>query len=474
MSINKNYQEMKHYKIFKTYILVPTIMAIMSFVMSCTDDVVVTTGDYGKYEAVNSPYGYIKNAIAPSERLVDLYQTNVVRKVQIGLTKAMNHAVDMKISVDESILAVYNSTNNQNYPMLPASLVTIGQSGDIVIPPGYTTSEPINITISSSADLVEGKTYAIPLRISTNDGEVKLTDSQKQYIFFVVAQGERLNPEKSAGYKVVSCMETGDVDPRIHCEFFLSNEGKPLFDYVILFSGNLNYNASSGKVYLHTNNSVGAILNNRDRYIKPLQDMGIKVILGLMGNHDPAGVSHLQEATAIEFVNSQLKPAIEAYGLDGVFWDDEYTSANASIPGFAISNKANASRLIFEAKRAMPDKLNMVFAYRTISSLNEVDGVKAGEYVDYYISDYGATIPIGNFSGSTTKQGMPMPYEFAQGKQGSPSSIVKGNWGGIMVFALNDQSPWWDSFGFPALKTITTTMFQDELYYTGKSYPVEW
>lgn len=465
---------MKQYLKLRIYVLVHALPAIMPFMVSCTDDVTVTNGDYGKYEAVDHSYGYIKNAIAPSERLVDLYQATVEKQIEVGITKTMNRAIDMKITVDESILSAYNSVNKRDFAMLPASLVTIGQDGVAVIPPGYNKSEPVKVIISPSADLVEGTTYAIPLLISTDDAEVKFTDTQKQYLFFVVAQGKRLDANKSAGYKVLSCMETGDADPRIHCEFFLSNEGKPLFDIVALFSANMNYNASTGKVYIHMNNSVGPILNNRDRYIKPLQDMGIKVLMGLMGNHDPAGVSHLEEATAIEFIETQVKPAVEAYGLDGIFWDDEYTSANASIPGFSYANKDNASRLIFEAKRAMPDKLNVVFAYSTINGLNEVDGVDSGEYVDYFTSNYYSTVPISRFPGSTTKQGMPMPYEFANNYTGSPSTIVNDNWGGIMIFALSEHRGNWNSFGLPALRNIASTMFNDELYYTGKSYPVEW
>lgn len=464
---------MKYSIKFKMYVLATILLATTLLTVSCTDDVVVTTGDFGKYEAVNHTYGYIKNAVISSERLVDLYKTNVNRKLEVGITKMMSRAVDMKISIDESILTEYNRANNRNFAMLPADLVTIGQNGIAVIPPGYTQAESVNVTIASSNDLVKGKTYVIPLRISTDDKEVKLTKEQEQYLFFVVAQGDRIDSGKSAGYKVVSCMETGDADPRIHCEFFLTNEGKPLFDIVALFSGNLNYNAATGKVYVHMNNSIAPILNNRDRYIKPLQDMGIKVVLGLMGNHDPAGVSHLQEQTAVEFVK-ELKVLVDTYDIDGVFWDDEYTTANASIPGFSSASRKNASRLIFETKKAMPDKLNMVFAYSTISSLEEVDGVKSGEYVDYIIPNYGSTVSLTSWPGATSKQGMPRPYEFALGTTGSPSLVVSGNWGGIMVFALSEHRTNWNSFGLPALRTITSTMFNDQLNYTGVSYPVEW
>lgn len=463
---------MKHYIQFKACKWVPVLMIAM-LLASCTEETVVTTDDFGKYEAADRSYGYIKNAVAPSERLVDLYQANVEKKVQVGITKSMNRAVDMKITVDEDILTAYNSANKQNFPMLPTNLVTIGQNGVAVIPPGYTAAEPVNITFSSSDDLVEGKTYVVPLRISTDDADVKLSEEQQQYLFYVVAKGERMDPGKSAGYKVVSCMETGDADPRIHCELFLKKEGKPLIDMVVLFSANMNYNASTGRVYVHMNNSISPILQNRERYLKPLQDMGIKVVLGLLGNHDPAGVAHLEYGTALDFVG-ELKDVIDTYGLDGTFWDDEYTSANPSIPGFSSANRTNASRLIFETKKAMPDKMNIVYAYSTLAGLNAIDGVKPGEYIDYVIADYGAGIYLSSYPGATAKQGMPYPYEMNLQRTGYPSTVVSGGWGGIMVFAMGDQRANWNSYQLPSLRNIASTMFKDELYYTGATYPVEW
>ncbi len=453
--------------------MAPAFLAVMSLTVSCEESMVNSEGDFSKYEAATRSYGYIQNAVTPSERVVDLYQADVIRSVEVGINKVMDHAVDMKVAIDENVLAAYNAANGQQYEMLPAELVTIGGNGVAVVPPGSYRSEPLSITISPSAGLTRGKTYVIPLSISTGDAEVVLADGQKQYLFYVIAQGDKPSAAKSAGYKVVSCMETGDADPRIHCEFFLQNEGKPLFDIVVLFSANMNYDASTGKAYVHMNNSIDPILNNRDRYIKPLQDMGIKVVLSLMGNHDPAGVSHLQKQTAIDFVQ-QLKAIVESYGLDGVFWDDEYTEPSGSIPGFTYGDRGNASRLIYEFKRAMPDKLNMVFAYSTITTLNTVDGVQSGEYVDYFIPDYGATPSLTGWPGATKAQGMPTPYEFARAYHGYPSRVVSGGWGGIMVFALSEHRSNWNTFGLPALQNIATTMFSDQLRYTGVSYPVEW
>lgn len=295
-------------------------------------------------------------------------------------------------------------------------------------------------------------------------------------MFFVIAQGDRINPAKSKNFKVLSCMETGDADPRIHCEFFLEKEGKPLFDIVALFSANLNYNRTTGKVYLHMNPSITSIVQNRDRYIKPLQDMGIKVVLGIMGNGDPAGVAHLERETATYFIQ-EVKTVMDTYGLDGVFWDDEYTWPDETIPGLSTTNVNNSSRLLFESKRAMPDKLNIIYALGGIESLRGVDNVKPGDYIDYIMADYqnnAGSLTLANWPGTNRKQGMPHPYELVRGLKGDPSLVISGRWGGIMVFGLSEHRNNWSNFGLPSLQHIANTMFEDKLVYTGVSYPVEW
>ena len=81
----------------------------------------------------------------------------------------------------------------------------------------------------------------------------------------------------------------------------------------------------------------------------------MKVILGILGNHDRSGVANLSKEGAIKFAQ-ELKAVVEAYELDGVFFDDEYSSYG-SYPGFVTPSVEAASRLCYECKRIMPDKL---------------------------------------------------------------------------------------------------------------------
>lgn len=126
-----------------------------------------------------------------------------------------------------------------------------------------------------------------------------------------------------------------------------------------------------------------------------MRKRGIKVILNILGNHDQAGVARLSNMGAREFAK-ELAAYCRAYNLDGVGFDDEYAGAlpDPNNPWFArVGGPEAASRLLYETKKALPDKTVMVYYYGTIapSTLVSVDGVKPGQYIDYVVDDYGGT-----------------------------------------------------------------------------------
>jgi hypothetical protein len=159
-------------------------------------------------------------------------------------------------------------------------------------------------------------------------------------------------------------IEVNDDDPRIAMGYVLENSGKQFFDYVILFAANLrnrdceaevnaggaNHSCTKKGVHLHYNGNVRHILDNRDKYIKPLQDRGIKVLLGLLGDWGGVGFGTLGEwpltpsaegasdgytwpgeypfgpAVRTAFL-TEVKNEVERLGLDGVDFDDEWPSS---------------------------------------------------------------------------------------------------------------------------------------------------
>lgn len=138
------------------------------------------------------------------------------------------------------------------------------------------------------------------------------------------------------------------------------------------------------------NPNVQFLLDNNEQFLQPLRKRGMKVILGILGNHDAAGVAQLSDMGCREFAK-ELAAYCNAYNLDGVGFDDEYSnSPDLSNPWFAPWSSAAASRLLYETKKAMPDKTVMVYYLGGINSrMPSVDGVEPGMFVDYAVADYG-------------------------------------------------------------------------------------
>ena len=99
-------------------------------------------------------------------------------------------------------------------------------------------------------------------------------------------------------------VETNDTNPLNALEFVLKDSGKLFFDDIILFSANINYNAETGRVYVLNNPNVQFLLDNNEQFLQPLRKRGMKVILGILGNHDAAGVAQLSDMAAASLPRS--------------------------------------------------------------------------------------------------------------------------------------------------------------------------
>jgi hypothetical protein len=103
-------------------------------------------------------------------------------------------------------------------------------------------------------------------------------------------------------------------------DYTLAIQGTPLFDYVVLGAAQIRKD-SQGVVYLYYPESLLHILENRKTYIIPLQQKGIRVVLGLTGGGDGVSFGSLSRDDIAVF-NHAIKDGLEEYGLNGVeFYD---------------------------------------------------------------------------------------------------------------------------------------------------------
>ena len=283
---------------------------------------------------------------------------------------------------------------------------------------------------------------------------------------------------------VFSCIEVNNTNPLQTQNFRLKNANKYLFDGVILFSSNVNFSKRDNEVYIHNNDNVQAILNNYDHYIKPLKDKGIKVFLSLLGNHDGSGLANMNEARCRDFAKA-IADTLDKYNLDGVFFDDEYSEYNKDLAaqGFeGFQNRGSsacASRLAYETKKAIGDRWTITYKYGAFNSLNEIDGVKPGQYIDYVLTDYGV---VGTWSGNSaaypgTNQ---RQWGVASVNMGGYTNMTflkqsrTGKYGALMIYNLDQTSPYYGYSYYDTLEKVVKNLFDDELEVDETRYTKDW
>lgn len=473
------------------------VAALGFLAAACSDD--INLGQVNPDNAV-VPDGdiiYITDAAGKRHFSNVEFRGNSTEKLTLNTPHELANDCSVSFAYDESVLTEYNEKNMSSYVALPADMVSFAGNGVATLSAG-STSTSVEYTITSDGSLDPSATYVLPVRVSVTDGNASLGSVDATRIIFVrdlTALPDATKYVRDAdgnlvpGIKVFSCMEVNDTNPLNNLSFTLKNaeiadnNGKPLVDALIIFSANINYNPETGRVYIFNDENVQALLDNREHYLKPLQDRGMKIILGILGNHDRSGIANLADDTAVEFAK-ECKAVCDAYNLDGIFVDDEYSSYQTPPPpGFVSPSKAAASRLMYEIKKAMPDRLMVAYCYsRTygadnVKDLETGETVKAGDFVDYALHDYGGSADLASsFDGMQRWQMGLYSQEFNQGRMASLSNLKRmreNGYGAHMIFAMDpNRNNFYSQQS--AMQNCAEAFYDADLEFDGKKYPKDW
>ncbi len=160
------------------------------------------------------------------------------------------------------------------------------------------------------------------------------------------------------------------------------------------------------------------------------------------------------------------------------YFDDEYSDYQTPAPeGFVAPSSAAASRLCFEVKQAMPDRIVSVYVWGYTTSLPEIDGHQSGDFVDYGIHDYLRSSDLSSNYPGMPKSNMALySQEFSRRRFAAEDNLTKmraDGYGSHMIFAMN---PFDDHFVNQkwAMGNIARLLFDDELVYSGEPYAADW
>ena len=467
---------------YSKYIKFFGIAAIMAL-SACADDINIGDADENKYTTADGLTVYMCDGDGRTTySLTELREQGTVDLYPTAGDKATT-SVSVTVAYDATALAMYNGAHGTNFEAFPQECVAVGSAATIAAGE-FKASTPLTLTLTSPGNLDPEATYAIPLKVTATGANVA---ASAQYRVILVRDLTGM-PDATKyvrdadgnlvpGMKIFSCMEVNDANPLNNICFTLKSSGKPLVDAVILFSSNINYNAETGRVYVYNNENNQAIFDMREKYLKPLKERGIKVILSILGNHDRSGVANLSDEAARDFAQ-ECKAVCDAYDLDGVFLDDEYSSYQTPVPpGFVSPSYAACSRLYYELKRAMPDRWTVAYGYGRTQYLTEIDGHQCGEYLDYALADYGSTVNNNMYPGLPLSGMGIRSSEYARGyiytSQSYLGSMREQGYGAYMIFAMDPNRSNVNT-QINSMSNIAKYLFDDELEVDYNFYKKDW
>lgn len=460
----------------------------MAFSSCDKDEIIVGSTDSGNFGTSSDNVVFTTDALGQEEGVEYTFSGIGTFNLYAATSQAIKGSCSVTYTYDPKVLEDYNNTNYTDIKAVPASAVELSNGGTVTFKEGEINSTPLTIDIAPGGSMQPDVVYAVPLSFTVNGGQA--ANGENSMLLFVRDTSGFPGADKTyngqPAPKLMAVFEVNDRNPLSAMSFTLAGSGKQLFDQVVLFASNINYNAATGQVYLHHNENVQALLDNVNKYIRPLQERGMKVILGILGNHDMSGISTLSALGSKDFAQS-VKQTIEGYGLDGVFLDDEYTDYNAAAsttnPLFAPQSYENSSRLAYDIKQAMPDKLVISYKYSGLYKGVAIDGHQPGEFFDYVVNDYWDTAnPVDTYPGLRQNQAGTGSWNCSDWSQCIPANgawtqrfSLEGmrteGYGIMMVYNLNtDPGFWMTRYILQDLGETSKAFYDEELVYNGVFY----
>lgn len=417
----------------------PLCMGLMVLSISCDDDLQVGKRvDESSYTDIYENRVFLRDArLNQSSPVVELYTESYQATVKVCLSKNAVSTTSATLKIDADYLAAYNEEHQTDFKLYPQELVKFAEEGKITFVPGTKNAE-LGVSIAGGAEVLEGETYALPVAITETSDDLSAADAQSSHCLYLIKDMRNASNAYKGEDAVKGFLffEVNDVNPLNALSFQLEN-GKYLWDAVVLFAANINYDSDAGRPFIKCNPNVQYLLDNNETLLQPLRKKGIKVLLGLLGNHDMAGLAQLSKQGAKDFAR-EVAQYCKAYNLDGVNYDNEYSNyPDLDNPAFTSPGMEAAARLCYETKQAMPDKLVTVFDYSGMYGVSSVDGVDADEWIDVVVPNYGGTAyPIGNMSRKKCA-GMAIEFNIGIGSlsEYGAQTIMNGGFGWYMGFA---------------------------------------
>lgn len=331
-----------------------------------------------------------------------------------SLDRASEEARSFALTVDEALVATYNTTFGASAEMLPAANYELSAES-FAIAAGAQSAD-INVSLKAD-DLDVTKTYVLPLSApGAEEGDAALTayiaiTAREAYV--APYMGDCALYDGSYLFAIAN-VDCSVMDPRIATDWTVKRirhfrEGDntnfsaetvyehQIINIVNLLAAKVGFDATIGNVSLDLGEDLTYLLANRSKYIMPVQDPGRKVCLTIKGGNTGVGFCNMTDEQIADFA-AQVKSVIVKNGLDGVnLWD---VNSGYDKEGAPAVNTTSYPKLIKAMREALgKGKLVTLVDYEEPTEYFDdaaaCGDIEVGGLVDYAWSGYNlSTEPI--------------------------------------------------------------------------------
>lgn len=381
------------------YTLLPLAMAAGALLASCDADPV--TFERGIQPSPDAPaMGMLKDSKTGLEQaMISLYAETGKGEIVFKLTKPHTSDVTATLSFgNEEDVTNWNDSkelvDDNRRTLFPAERVSLGKSV-LSVAAGQDEAQT-----SITFDIVgmEAGFYLFPVKVQTEGVECAEQYKTLYYGLNIYDDEHYEELPLCEEWLTVFYVDCADRQPLVAHYYALqksdANTMEVIYDaglgnLVVLKTSLVDYEAATGRAIFAPTSDIKYIAEHAEKYIRPMQKRGRKVLLCISGGGTGLGPCNMNDEQIADFVE-QVKTFVERYEFDGVnIWDK---GSGYGMSGFAEVNTTSYPKLIKALDEAMPDKLITVCDYEeptaTFHDTAATGGIAVGEYLDYAWSGY--------------------------------------------------------------------------------------
>lgn len=404
-------------------------------------------GDSGEGEKVVAAIRDVRGESDVNVTL-DKVTSKVIVSVKVSVAETLRNDANVTVFIDDKYLDEYNFLNQTSCILLPINTM-MATEWPLTIASGSTSTE-ISIEIDGT-DLSHVKKYLLPLKVKVTNGDIVFSHSEERVNYVI----NKVNPKT---IKQMVCFEFNDVNPLNALEYKLE-DGSYFFDAVVLFSGNMGWDAGTGTVRFNArtnqpviNSNTSTLIKEWKTFLKPIHDAGIKVYMGILPYFTQAGITTLSY-DGCKWFAQEMAQIIKECQLDGVFLDEEYVGNEGGqmTPEWS-KPRAGGDYFAFQ----MAKQMDLVCSWPTEVAVYVYNGLGWGwntvtdhddhrismttsEYADIMVADYGGQARPQGDQTKLNCTGASLELHLGRGwiDEQKARVLKEEGYGWIMYFAFN-------------------------------------